>query len=261
MIVWRHVPAAVVCLLLASAASAQSAPAGDGDQHVEYLSRFAFHLGATRLSIDDPRFIWDATYGGEVDLVDYQRGRATFYADYEVVLGDQLRAFDPNQGNYILGARVSGRLPFAEVALVFHHESRHLSDRVKLDPVDWNMLGARVSRTFTWPRVTVDARSDIRGVVQHSFVDYRWEVDSAAAWRYALAPRLSLMSEIDVRYLAVDGSRNRGGQTGVRAEGGIRLIGRGASVDLFVTGERRVDPYPLESSVLSWVGAGFRISH
>src|SRR5262245_53339867 len=104
----------------------QTAPPAPAEPGIEYLSRFAFHFGAEHISGDDPRYVWDANYGGEVDLVDYRVGRAIFYANYQVILGNERRDFDPNQGNYILGMRVSARLPGVEAALVFHHESRHL---------------------------------------------------------------------------------------------------------------------------------------
>jgi hypothetical protein len=62
-----------------------------------------------------------------------------------------------------------------------------------------------------------------------------------------------------VRRLGVDGSRDRGGQTGVRGEAGVRLEGSGGAVELFVSAERRIDPYPLEFSTATWVTAGFRL--
>jgi hypothetical protein len=57
----------------------------------------------------------------------------------------------------------------------------------------------------------------------------------------------------------VDGSQNRGTQTGVRGEGGVRLEGRAGAVELYVAAERRIDPYPLEFNVDHWIGAGFRL--
>jgi hypothetical protein len=238
---------------------AADAPAQEGG--VEYLSRFAFHFGAEHISHDDPRYVWDANYGGEVDFVDYGVGRATFYANYQVMLGDEFHAFDPNQGNYILGMRLSGRTHGLEVALVFHHESRHLSDRLKREPVDWNMLGARVSRAFVLRGLTVAATADVRGVVQHSLVDYDAEIDAGVDGRYPLTSRVAIIGSGNVRRVSVDGSRNRGSQTGARVEGGFRVSGRGAAVELFVAAERRVDPYPLDAGVERWVSVGFRITN
>ena len=110
---------------------------------VQFFPRYDFHLGAEHLSQDDPRFVWDTNFGGEMDLVDYGAGRATFAANYEAVLGNQFRAFDPNQGNYLLDLSSSVRLHGYEIAALLHHTSRHLSDRFKRLPVDWNGIVRR----------------------------------------------------------------------------------------------------------------------
>ena len=101
---------------------------------------------------------------------------------------------------------------------------------------------------------------DVRGVIQKSHVDYRWEVESAGAARVALRPRVAFVSSGRLRILGVDGSRARGTQYGLRGEGAVRLEGDGAALEFFVAAERRVDPYQLEFSTAAWVAAGFRIS-
>src|SRR4051812_17644646 len=129
----------------AAAQPTSGAPApAQASTATEFLPRYTFHLAAEHLSSDDRQFVWDTNFGGELDLVDCVAGRATFVANYQAILGEQFRRFDPNQGNYILGGSLSLRPRGFEVAAVFHHESRHLSDRVKRQAVDWNMLGARV---------------------------------------------------------------------------------------------------------------------
>jgi len=208
---------------------------------------------------DDPRFVWDARFGSELDFIDFGRGRATFAAEYEVLLGDELRIFDPNQGIYTLAGSLSARLRAVEVAGVFHHVSRHLSDRPKRQAIDWNMAGARVRGTFGRGRSTLDTRVDVRGVVQRSYVDYRWELDAAARGRVRVAPRAAVVVAGGIRVLGVDGTRDRATQYGARGEGGVRLEGPAAAVELFVAAERRIDPYPLEFSTGSWVSAGFRL--
>jgi hypothetical protein len=230
-----------------------------GTSSVEWLPRAAFHLTAEHLSSSDERFIWDANFGGEIDFVDYGMGRATFYANYQAILGDQLHAFDPNQGNYILGGSVSTRVVGTELAAVFHHESRHLSDRAKRQPVDWNMVGGRARKVMTLGIIQMDARADLRGAIKTSFVDYNWELDADLRDLYRVAPRVALISDVDLRLVGVDGSRGRGRQTGFRVEGGVRLEGSGAAVELFAAGERRIDPYPLEFGTETWFTAGFRL--
>jgi hypothetical protein len=56
----------------------------------------------------------------------------------------------------------------------------------------------------------------------------------------------------------VDGTRGTRHADGRRGEGGVRFTGRAGAVDLFVAGERRIDPYPLEFGVDTWFTAGFR---
>lgn len=228
-------------------------------QGVDVLTRGAFHLGAEHLSGDDERFVWDTSFGGDLDLVDYGSGRLTFIANYQAILGEQLKSFDPNQGNYILAGTLSHRFQPFEASLNFHHESRHLSDRAKEDPVDWNMLGGRVQKTVALPHGHLETRGDLRWAIKKTNVDYDWEFDGNARAAVPLDDRFSVIVDGDLRFLGVDGSQDRGTQTGFRAEGGLRIQGKGAAVELFVAGERRIDPYPLEFGTAQWFTAGFRL--
>ena len=255
----KYAAALVALLLWAWPAGAQTVTEDETDSGRGFLTRYAFHLTAEHISSDDERFTWDANYGGELDVFDYGAGRFTFYANYQVITGDQLRPFDANQGNYILGGRLSARVRGVEVAGVFHHLSRHLSDRPKLQAVDWNRVGVRVGRPFGAGATQVDTHVDIRGVVQHSFVDYRWEIDGGVRARRPVAGHLGLIAAGGVRLLGVDGSQNRGTQAGGRAEAGVRLEGRAAAIELFVAVERRIDPYPLEIGTARWAMMGFRL--
>jgi hypothetical protein len=40
----------------------------------------------------------------------------------------------------------------------------------------------------------------------------------------------------------------------------MRIDGRGAALELFIAAERRIDPFQLEFSTVTWMTAGFRIS-
>ena len=234
-------------------------PPAPASTATEFLPRYTFHLMAEHLSSSDRQFVWDTNFGGELDLLDYVAGRATFVANYQAILGEQLRRFDPNQGNYILGGSLSVRPRGFELAAAFHHESRHLSDRIKRQAVDWNMLGARVTAAHGRGRVQLQGRADLRGVVQKSFVDYRWELDTDARARVPVTALAALFGGGGVRVLGVDGTRARGTQRGFRGEGGVRVEGRGAAIELFVAGEQRIDPYPLDFSRARWFTAGFRL--
>jgi hypothetical protein len=246
----------------AGAQTVQPAHTADsaGESGVQFLPRFDFQVSMEHLFSDETRYVWDANFGGDIDLVAIGRSRVTFVANYQTMLGSEFRAFDPNQGNYTLEGSVSTRTAGIEIGGVFHHVSRHLSDRPKRHPVDWNMVGGRIAGSGSHDRVEYQARTDVRGVIQHTFVDYRWELDTEATARVKVLPRVSLTATGAWRVLGVDDSRGRDTQQGYRGEGGVRLAGRDATLDLFVAFEQRIDAYQLEFSTVRWMTAGFRIS-
>ena len=245
-------------LAMAIPAAAQQPAASPSSPQL--LSRSQFWMGAEHLSGDNPQFVWEANLGGEVDLVEWGRGRATFLANYQVILGEEFKTFDPNQGNYVLDGSGSVRVAGAEVSGVFHHESRHLSDRLKASPpVDWNMLGGRIQRKTTVGSIFVDGQAQLLGVLQKSNVDYSWQFDGRLRGDVVVRPSVGVLASVDLRIIGVDGSRARGTQTGIRAEGGVRLDGPMAALEFFLAAERRVDPAVLEFGTMSWVTAGFRL--
>lgn len=251
------VPSPVVST--SQAAGQSGAAPASGAPAVGFMTRALFHMGAEHLSTDDPQFIWEANFGGEVDFVDWGTGRATFVANYQVILGEEFKAFDPNQGNYILGFSGSARVAGTEISGVFHHESRHLADRPKRTPVDWNMVGGRVERRATLGALFLDAEGQLLRVIQKSTVDYSWEAAGRLRTDLVLRPGIGLLGSVQLRALGVDGSRARGTQTGVRTEGGVRFDGEMGAVELFAGFERRVDPAPLEFGTMDWVTVGFRL--
>lgn len=250
-------------LILTTAMSARaqtaSTPEPSEASGVRFLSRFDFHVGIEHLSSDDPRFEWDGHWGGELDFIDYGRGALTYYATYQTILGDEFREFDPNQGNYTLGSSASVRAGRVEIAGVFHHVSRHLSDRPKRFPIDWNMIGARMRSRGVHGRTALLAQVDVRGVIAKSFVDYEWEAEGHGRAQVRLTPRIALVALGTLRVVGVDDSRGRGTQYGWRSDGGVRFEGGAAALELFVAGERRVDPYQLEFSTATWLTTGFRL--
>lgn len=252
------------CLVAAIVLWAAAVPARADDGappaplRIRFIPRYDFHISADRLSTDDARFVWDTNFGGEVDVVDYGVGRATFTGNFESVLGNQFRNFDPNQGNYLLDGSLSWRERGTEVAALFHHTSRHLSDRFKRSAVAWNMLGARVRHDITARKTTIQLKGDLLGVLVRNNVDYNWEAGGDVHVAVPIRSTMSLITSARLQLLGVDGSQPRGTQTGSRAEAGIRFAGEKGAIELVVAAERRVDPYPLEFSTLNWVSAGFR---
>ena len=226
---------------------------------LEFLSRTDLRMAAAALSTDDPRFKWDAHFGGDVDVVDYVSGRVRVVADYQAMLGNEFRPFDPNQGNYVLEPSVSLRIGGLEVAGVFHHESRHLSDRSKKFSIDWNLLGGRVLKRVDMRATTLEVEAGFGGVVKHTFTDYKWVGDADLLVRRRLSARLVVYARGSVVVYGVDGTVPRNNQTGGRGEIGVRLIGPAGAVELFAGGERMVDAYPVDRVSEAWPFAGFRL--
>jgi hypothetical protein len=259
----RAACAACLTLVVTPRAYAQwiAPPGTAAPATAEFMSRYDFHLSADALASNDPRFSYDTHFGGDFDLVDYKYGRTTFLADYQAVLGDQLRPFDPNQGNYLLEAASSGRVGATEFAVVLHHESRHLSDRPKTIAIAWNDVQLRIFRRVKVAGTTIDLRGDAGKVFQHSYVDYAWTADidgrvvrpvgaHVDAYVHGYSETLGINHDIS----------SRGRQTGGRAEAGLRLVGRGGALELFVGYERVIDADAFQALPLSWGFAGFRLA-
>jgi len=226
----------------------------------DLFPRFDFHLDGRYVTSDDPRFNWIFDFGGDVDLVRGGLGRATFLANYEAIAGEQFRRFDVNQGNYLLEGALLFRVWGLELGPVWHHVSRHLSDRSKRFPIDWNMIAVRARDDHTVGRMDVSWRADARATVTAAFVDYEWEVEGAGAVGYRLTPRLTLGGSGTWRVTGMDGSRGRGSQVEGTIETALRFEGRGAAAEVFAGVERRLDPYPLDFGTASWFLAGLRLT-
>jgi len=261
--------AACLTLVTAVVASAQSqptftpAPAGP-----EFLPRYDFHLNVDSLSppkdtpaeIADQRFSWDTHFGGSFDVVDFVVFRAGATIDYEAVEGSEYRPFDPNQGNYTLEGFVLARVANqTEAGVIFHHMSRHLSDRPKRDAIAWNELGGRLLRRFDLEQTSIDVDLDAGWAVQHSFVDYTWLGTARVLVKRQISPRIGVVGSGAGSFFGVSDLAARSTQTGGRVEGGVRLTGRGGVMELYVGYENRVDAYPLDRVPQRWGLAGLRL--
>ena len=260
----RAVALATICLLFSGARPLAAQPVSlvpapaSGERGL--LPRYRFYLDAERLITSDTRFDWDADVGGDLDFVDFGVGRITALANIETILGSQFRRFDPNQVNYTLDVSASVRHQALEVALAFHHISRHLSDRAKDFPIDWNMLGARGAYEYARgaTRVQIDGRALF--TVVRSFVDYSSEIGGSASLRRDVSPRLAVVASGNAYGLLVDKTvYGRAHQNGGSIEGGLRVSGSKGAVEFFVGWERRVDPDPLELQPRTWTYVGFRL--
>jgi hypothetical protein len=257
-------------LLAAPRAAAQTPadpqPAAAPAPAFEVFPNYDFHLSAALIPSTDPRFDWDANFGGEIDLVDYGLGRARFVANYNLVLGNELRNFDPNQGNYILDLSASRRFRYAEIHGRFHHTSRHLADRAKVAPVDWNDVGVLATREEARSGVRLKESAWLERVVKRSFVDYSWILGAETSALFPLRTVQTILGPVTpvgtgrIVFTGVDADiARRGTQVGFYVEGGARLDGKKGAMELFAALERRVDATPLEREAKVWLLFGFRL--
>jgi hypothetical protein len=253
----RLVGLVITVLCLATYTHAQ----GVAPETPQFMNRYDFHISMAALASDDRRFGWIGTVGGDMDIVDYVKGRTSLFAEYQVVLGDELRPFDPNQGNYTFDGSTSWRFGRTEVAGVFHHLSRHLSDRPKTEAVAMNSVEAWVLRSFKAGKGTIDIRAGAGTVVQRSFFDYTWRTHGRLMARRPLTSTVGVFGHGSVETFGVDRSiANRGAQTGGRIEAGLSLGGKRGAVELFGGWEHMVDAYPLERVGRNWAFMGFRLA-
>lgn len=227
----------------------------------EFLPRTNFQLAANTLSGGDPRFTWDARFGGSADVLDYHFGRLSIVGDYEAVVGSELKNFDVNQGLYILEASASGRADEHEVALVFHHVSRHLSDRLKLKRTAWNVLEVRYLRNLDLGGTRVAVVAGAGNVVTHVDVDYTWNLNFDVTARRPVSPRVALYGRGIGEAFGVDPAIRGRTQAkhGGRFEGGVRLDAAGGFLELFAGVEHRLDADLHDYIPVTWAILGFRL--
>lgn len=231
---------------------------------VEFFPRYTFQIGGNTLSGDDTRFMSDAHYGGATDLIDYTvpfKGRINIVADYEAVLGTEYRIFDPNQSIYILEGSGSFWLGKNEIAGVFHHISRHLSDRPKNYGIAFNSVGIRYLRLFdVGGGTSVAVSGRLAKVIAKADVDYTWESGFAVTLRHVLKPHMGVFAHGWGDMFAVDPVlRGRTAQHGGRFEGGVRFDGRGGALEVYVGVEHRLDADPHDYLPVTWGIFGFRL--
>lgn len=263
------VPFALCLLLFSTPAFPQVSgpqPLEGPIDHVEFLSRYDFQLEANLIGGDSnpDLFRWDAHFGGEMDVLNYVKGRVTAVTDYEAVMGSQLRPFDPVQGNYVLEPAASWFVGKNEFAFVFHHVSRHLSDRPKLYAIAFNIAEGRYLRKFNFDGTTVAVRASLGHITQHSDVDYTWAADWDVTVVHPMNPYVQWYGrstgEMYGTNPAIRGRTDA--QHTFRLEVGPRLIGTKADFEFFGGFEHRLDAYVLDyfRPAGNWAILGFRIA-
>lgn len=250
------------CLCLSAGATfAQSPHPLDGAPgKADFMPRFDWKMSAALLAHPDPRFTWDTHWAGDFDLFSYPKGRASFLADYQALLGSEFRPFDPYQSNYLLEASGSYFAGKTEVAAVLSHISRHLGDRPKRLAVAENSLGPRVMRRFGGDTQSIDIRVDIRKVIAQAYVDYTWIDQLDLTARRRLSPRNTLYGRAYGEIITVDPLlAGRGTQRGGKVEAGVKVQGGTAAMEFFAGGEQMIDADPLDRKPRRWAYVGFRL--
>ncbi|HEY7790922.1 MAG TPA: hypothetical protein VIC33_10445 [Vicinamibacterales bacterium] len=253
-------------MLCPSAARAQTSlakPVTPSAPSPGFFTNYTFHMDAASLSGGDDTaeaFDWDANFGGDLDLIDYGAGRLNFLANYQVVLGNQLRVFDPNQGNYTLEFSSSLRVGRTEFAGVFHHISRHLSDRPKAFAIAWNEAALRVSRPLDAGRWHATLQADLGRMTERAFVDYVWQAEGDATARYDINAHVAAVFAGSVTTIGTDAAvAGRGRLTGGRGEAGVLLSGTRGALELFAAVDRRIDADPIDRQIRTFGLLGFKL--
>lgn len=256
---------AAFSLVLASAAFAQLPhPLDEAPVSADFMPRVDWKMSATFLNHPDDRFTWDTHWAGDFDLFSYPKGRVSFLADYQALLGSQFRPFDPYQSNYLLEASGSVFAGRTEVAGVLSHISRHLGDRPKRMAVAENSLGPRVMRRIGTEAVgSLDVRVDVRKVIAKAYDDYTWIEELELVARRRLSPHAAIFVRGYGQLIQVDPTiAGRAQQRGGRIEAGVRLRGNGTtggSMELFGGGEQMIDADVLDRLPRRWAYVGFRL--
>jgi hypothetical protein len=252
----------VAALGFAAPTSAQTAPLPDLSSAAPtgFLTRSAWFFSVAGVKSDDPRFSEMARSRVDVDVFHHDRGRVNQFFDVDLVMGSEHRSFDLNHANVIFETSASYRLASLEISGVFHHTSRHLVDREFGRVVAWHTLAARVERVFMRRRSYLAIAGEIHRVVQRTYVDYTWTNQGTVRIDRLIGNRAHVFAAGSGGVVSVDpGVVGRDSQKGARVEGGMRIPGQRAALDLFAAYERRVDGYPIAREPSSWVEIGFRL--
>ena len=219
-------------------------------------------LEAARYSGANEDFAWVGWIGATVDLAQKGKWSTYFNPNVETVLGHRVRSFEAVQANYSLEVGIRRDVGRGRVSGFFHHVSRHVQDRLKVQAVDWNFLGAQYDSP--WP-----GEWNRRGAFQASFgvatlasaVEYNWEARASADIDLMRKGPNALFLIGDVRHVGAAATSDfpRSAFTDVRAETGFRRWQDTAQFALFVAYEHRNDALVSKALVVDRALFGFRM--
>lgn len=213
-----------------------------GAQQVEWLPDASGRASLARYAPADEGLLWDAWIGAGLTLARYERTELVFDGDVETVVGNAYRAFDADQVNYHLAGSLRHSAGPYTVTALFHHVSRHRSDRAKEFSFDWNLLGVQVERSLAEP-VPGQVSLLFGRMTQTSRPHYDWELQARAqadVWR---RPWGALYLEAGLGLLGARSSPEypREGFADRQLEGGLRLSRGPRRAELYARWEHRND--------------------
>ena len=167
-----------------------------------------------------PALLWDANSAATLDFVDYGHGRSTFLRQlpgHPRRRVPRLRS-EPGQlhpRRVDVAARRS-----VELRRVFHHESRHLSDRPKRHTGRLEHARRPACRRFVDPaRSAARSRTDLRKAIEDLAT---WITAGSSIAARAPATRLrsglGARVDLDLRVLGVDGSQDRAPKSAIASK-------------------------------------------
>ena len=227
------------------------------------LPDVSVHLLAAHYAPVDTDFRWVGWIGAGAGLVEVGGVTAYFTADVETIIGNTRRTFDANQANYHLEAGLRRRFGEQhEAAIVFSHVSRHVVDRVKVEAVDWNILGVRGAGRRAG-RIPLAYTAGLGHTTLASLVGYRWEATGHLDAALVAGQKAEAYVAGDARFVTVERSDAfpRGNFLDRSAEGGVRWRRGGRSLETFAAWQRRNDVFVRRPGAWSRALFGFRIGY
>jgi hypothetical protein len=236
-------------------AAAQSEPA-------KFLPFMGVQLEAARYAPANEDFAWVGWIGARVDLMEKGKWSAYFNPNVETILGHRVRSFEAVQANYSLELGIRRDVRRGRLSGFFHHVSRHVQDRLKVQAVDWNFLGVQYDSPWpsAWNR-RGGFQASLGVATLSSGVEYNWEARASGDIDLAGKGAGALFVLGDVRHVGAAPTSGfpRSGLTDLRAEAGFRRWLDSSQFALFVAYEHRSDALVSTALVVDRALFGFRI--
>jgi hypothetical protein len=249
-------------LLVSALSSIPALARAQPAEETRFLPFMSPQLEAARYSPANEDFAWVGWIGATVDLVEKGKWSAYFKPNVETILGHRVRSFEAVQANYALEVGGHMELGRGRLSPFFHHVSRHVQDRDKVQAVDWNFLGLRYEAPWPskWNRKGGFAGS-VGVATLSSGVEYNWEARFSGDIDLLAKGDRALFFLGDLRHVGADPSPGfpREGLTDFRAELGFRRWAETSQFALFVAYERRGDALITKALVTRRALFGFRI--